>query len=626
MFKKKITVDEDKILTFVLVLLGIAMFIAAFARIFNHAFWGDEAFTANLIQNPVSKIIEISAKSDAHPPLYYLIVVAFCKVLGHHGWTLHLASVVPFGLLILFALFKVRKEFGNLAAIILIVCSGMMNSALTYNLEVRNYSWAALFTFLAYCYVWDVLNKNSRKSWSLFTFFSLCAAYTHYYALIAVAFLYAGLLICSVIRREYAIKCITSCIVTILVYLPWFYFLIRAYQKRAESWWLKGIPTVHKCLLFYYSYDEIMYLAIFALILAVCYESGLLEVTKHGCRKYIVSFNKKMHSTVFQTWLSLGMCSVIGMPAFGFLLSHLVRPFFINRYLYANAYVCWLIFGVCLTKLKSRTVICGVFIVLFLFHQIPEYKKICEREKKLDDDTYAFENKFSPNQNDVVITNSNHHSWTILKYYYPQAKILKQASDKTLLTFIEENNGKPMWILWQKEIPSKMRNAVSRKGGLALVHKGRIGNEAVLSAYRFLDNAETARIDIFNSGADTNGIKLVDITDSRATIRTMTWVKSGGNGKSIESAEGKLTARFRCMGDGKLKINLRGRDVRDENDKRIPYWIDYTSFIVNGTTIFDGDKNVWHDKPHTLSFEVKDNDIIEISATWRPASKTDIKD
>lgn len=72
------------------------------------------------------------------------------------------------------------------------------------------------------------------------------------------------------------------------------------------------------------------------------------------------------------------------------------------------------------------------------------------------------------------------------------------------------------------------------------------------------------------------------------------------------------SAKFEVVGDGKVEINLRGPDERNENDTRYPVIVDYKYFSINGKPIFEDAKECWHDNSYKYSFSAKNGDVIEL--------------
>ena len=130
----------------------------------------------------------------------------------------------------------------------------------------------------------------------------------------------------------------------------------------------------------------------------------------------------------------------------------------------------------------------------------------------------------------------------------------------------------------------------------------------------------TARLDIKLIPEDKGDFQIVSVSDDKAAVQKPDWFQKGGIGYVIQSCTGEMEIIAKATGSGKLKLHLRGIDVRDPADKskRIPYWIDYTKFLVNEQVIFDTLIPAWHDKPYQYEMEVKAGDEIKIEMEWFP--------
>lgn len=132
----------------------------------------------------------------------------------------------------------------------------------------------------------------------------------------------------------------------------------------------------------------------------------------------------------------------------------------------------------------------------------------------------------------------------------------------------------------------------------------------------YLLNYVTARVDIQNVSSDSNRIELMEVSDPDAKVTTPSWFRNNGVGVILESSCGKLDVTFRCIQDGTLNVNLRGRDVRDVNGNRVPFYIDYHVMSVNGEKVFDTVHPVTHDTPFCFRCKVTDGDVIRMSVVW----------
>ena len=135
-----------------------------------------------------------------------------------------------------------------------------------------------------------------------------------------------------------------------------------------------------------------------------------------------------------------------------------------------------------------------------------------------------------------------------------------------------------------------------------------------------LDKYITARIDIKNTGNSIfkeNDIEIISISDNSAVISTPEWFHKAGKGYVIESQMGILNLVFKCINKGQLVIRLRGKDVRDKLNNRIPIWIDYNKLFINDKKMLDKVKSAWHDEPLMYNYDVNDGDIISVLVEWQ---------
>ena len=157
-----------------------------FSMMSDRVLWGDEAFSANTAHKDVDGILQVLYYWDNHPPLYYYWLKLFGTLFGYKVPVFHLASLVPFVIGIVLALTVVRKHFGMLAATFFVMISGLGQACLEYNLEVRMYALAFLCVMGCFYCSYRVIADGSRKTWAGMVLWALAAAYSHYYALVAV--------------------------------------------------------------------------------------------------------------------------------------------------------------------------------------------------------------------------------------------------------------------------------------------------------------------------------------------------------------------------------------------------------------------------------------------------------
>ncbi|MBK7894205.1 MAG: hypothetical protein IPJ90_04815 [Anaerolineaceae bacterium] len=237
------------------------MLLAFGLRVHNleaQSFWNDEGNSARLSERSVALIIEGTA-SDIHPPLYYLLLNQWRKLVGDSEFGLRSLSLFA-GLLVVPLTFVLGNFFdakaqrgkgqkgswllGLAAAALIAINPGMIY----YSQEVRMYAllglWAVLATVLLLRWLSVVSNPlsvngerysvNSNWKWLLGGAYVLCAAaglYTHYFfpAVLLVHNLFVLIKMIQSLPKSLTINNLPLTIkhwpflmlATLLLYAPW---------------------------------------------------------------------------------------------------------------------------------------------------------------------------------------------------------------------------------------------------------------------------------------------------------------------------------------------------------------------------------------------------------------------
>lgn len=433
------------------IIYALVLFAANFIRIFDEALWLDEAFTGNIIKQNIPGLLQTTA-NDVHPPLYYLITKAFCAIVGEHGWSLHFVSIVPLAIILVFSLTVIWNKFGAEAALIVMTFTSISDAALRFNVEIRMYSWAAMLVFFSYYYFYNILVENRVTDWVLFSVFSLAAAYTHYYALIAVAFFYAFLFFRCVLKRKDIKRILIIILVAIVVYLPWLIVLINSLTARINNYWIPENSTFSDCFNFIMSYKftpGIWLIMITMLVIAILYEVRILQWEKDEdisvpyIAGYHLLISKKPEMSVLVPFIAAGLISVVGTMAVGIGVSALLSPFFVTRYIYVVCPVAWLVLGVAFSRMKLGHVWVTIFLVYSIVSFIPSYKAVYYEDLDISNRTNMVRGIVANmDEDDVIIT--DFEDSTMPKYYFSEKKY------EVVLDINELNipdDGKNYWLL-----------------------------------------------------------------------------------------------------------------------------------------------------------------------------------
>lgn len=330
-------------------LLSLFAILCQALQAFNYDLWVDEAFSLHLIQHSPMDVIRLTAM-DVHPPLYYLILQAGITVL--HLFVpqasvivcAKLISVVPFLALWLIGLFWVRKQWNEAVAANFVLLLVGAPQLISYGVDIRMYGWGLLFVTAAYLSALRVHQAptGARTPWIAFVAFSLAAAYTHYFSLIAVAIVYLLLLVEAIaFRREHLKATLLACVVTALCYLPWLIVLLQQLAAVKESYWIGPITwdTIEEYRTFAFGKWPLFLLFLVVWILALVFQPK---------------------NRVALGWLVL---CFVGTIFLGVLVSLVVRPVFVSRYMVPTLGCLWLAYSIGVGQMRHKLLTVGLTLV-----------------------------------------------------------------------------------------------------------------------------------------------------------------------------------------------------------------------------------------------------------------------
>lgn len=438
-----------KVSQYILAAYAAILVLLNIIRIFDNNFWSDEAYSIKLANLSIPQMLEETA-NDVHPPLHYLQLMFTGKILGQNGWVYHFSSIIPFLAVMVFTVIVIRKRFGTGTAFLFITFLGLSQNAVRFNVEVRMYSLAAAMVLFSF-YGLLLTFEGRKQGYVLFVIASLGAAYSHYYALFSVAFFYLALLIQTITGKEKPRRLITVYALTILGYMPWLATMISTFESTAENFWMTGYSGLMSSVGYFYESDKRWYsygmFAITVICLAVvAYRDteGLLEVKQEDGKLAFCADRLKTMSdeTVWSIW---GIIAAVGTIFVGIMISVLIRPSFISRYLYPVVPVVWLVLCVNICKLKRWKIYTAVVLFVTLAVYIPLYWSVYTEEREMNDLCQKTQEQLAEylSDDDVVLTNNINFSWTIFDYYFPSVKCKYTGSD-----YSKFKKKKKYWLAW----------------------------------------------------------------------------------------------------------------------------------------------------------------------------------
>lgn len=357
--------------TLCIVIAIVGIVIQIFGSFSMHI-WGDEAFSLMMIRHGYLEMIELTA-ADVHPPLYYIILKACVDcvhLINDNIETVYLAklvSVVPYALTLLLCVTAVRRRWGYYVAGVSAICLTGMPNLIDYGVEIRMYSWGLFFVTGAFLCFSDIMLQKSdfKKSWSGLVLYSIAAAYTHYFACVSVALLYLVLLLYFLFNQKENIKnWLAASGVTILAYMPWLIILVRQLKEVKENYWISAIDGDTLKSYVYYIWENNWLLAA-CLICVLLFVKTLFGKTDRIERKSAV-----VTITAFAI--------PVGTTVFGIVVSLIMRPVFVTRYMIPGLFCLWLGMSlmVLLTNNNIEKVVYAVIVFLIAIGQVREFVNI----------------------------------------------------------------------------------------------------------------------------------------------------------------------------------------------------------------------------------------------------------
>ncbi len=279
----------------------------------------DEAYSVQLVRGSLRDIVA-GAASDVHPPLYYLILKLASVVAG--GENLHvyrLATMLATWLnLLVLGATVIRRYWGNRVAVFYLLWFGTAYSTFLQSETLRMYSWGAFFVTAAGLSLYAYYQSDRKTHLLLSIALTLAAMYTHYYAVIAVFFLWLFLLLALLKNPKRVWRVLGSGIFIILGYSPWLLVWIKQGSRVASGYWMVSFEWAE-----------------WAAAPAQLMDSSLRGIGTVFCALLIAVL---VYACLHKNWLAVLGGGVFGLTMItGALVSVLITPMWAVRY----SYVAW---------------------------------------------------------------------------------------------------------------------------------------------------------------------------------------------------------------------------------------------------------------------------------------------
>lgn len=368
--------------------------------------WEDEAYTLVMIRHTYAEICAITA-ADVHPPLYYILLKFFIQPFGYSELAAKIFSIVPYIIILAVGGTQLKKIFNNKTAIVFMILFVFFPFLLSYVIEIRMYSLAAMFVSINGIYAYQYYERNTRSDYWIMIFSGAGASYTHYFAMVSVGIIYLLLLIAVCIRKRKLIKYwFAAILITAVLYLPWLNcFMRQLVFKINNDYW---IPEITRWTL--REYAVTMFSA-----------SGFKKFEFLAWCSYLTAFFSVILSRS-QKAIVLSLCS-LSVPAgtilIGIAVSRLIRPVFVIRYVIPATPLLIVFMAIGLCQMRSHA-LSTLIVLIALVGGFRHYQIRLRAETAIIEN--ALDRTFTencPNCDSFVVLAAPQQSACILAYYAP---------------------------------------------------------------------------------------------------------------------------------------------------------------------------------------------------------------
>ena len=313
---------------------------------FNNNIWTDEGYTIDLLRNckTFQEVCNFTAE-DVHPPLYYLILKIFTDRFGIHLLLIKILSIVPMLLTMVLGATVIRKEFGFRTALFFILTLGTLPCTMEYAVQARMYTWAIFFVTLCGLEAYRTATQGKLIGWLGYLLGGVGAAYTHYFAFVAVLWIYGFLFLYLLIRRrKQLLKWLATALLSLVIYLPWLTKMSAQIKGVSGSYWIPEIDG--KVLLSYFPWIVNTNLPYVTAVMTVVFVIALLLIA------YQIRKKKALDGKTAAALFGVGIPILVVVT--GVALSKLIRPIFIIRYIMPSIGLLCLFLAIAFSYLETK--------------------------------------------------------------------------------------------------------------------------------------------------------------------------------------------------------------------------------------------------------------------------------
>jgi hypothetical protein len=419
-YEKENTADIiNKRIIQLLWLLASIHVLVMLAATMNQSMWMDEAYTLTVLRDvPFVKMFHTVLAVDYQPPLYYFIGKAIMTAIMTLAPVVtdvtaaKIVSVIPCILLMVLSATRIRSRFGELTAAFFAFCMTAMPQIMHYGVEIRTYSWSMMCVTIAFVFAYDVIDRGKVTDWFLFTVTAIIAVYTHYFALMAVFFIYAFCALWFLINKKVTkfFTLIASGIVLLLAFMPCIITVFNGFTSIVSSdSWYEAIGVMRLGSFIFWPFDSLDRGPVVTLSSVFTWISLLSYIIIAFIPLFVFKKDKPLRK-INNYFANSGFLVMFCVIALSCIIGWIFRPWFVIRYAFPAIGAFWLCFCIGIKNFPVKHI--GIFIIIFsLVMSVGNVLGFARYEYQTNKSFKTFTNDFVPqiNENDVMVISDLGH-------------------------------------------------------------------------------------------------------------------------------------------------------------------------------------------------------------------------
>lgn len=320
-------------------MLLLILSLGAVVRIVNlgsDSIWLDEAYSIQFARLPVPQLLAEAARSDVHPPLYYLLLHYWIKLFGPSEAGARSLSTL-FGLLAILTIYLLARLLFNRAVGLL---SSLLLSLSLFNIEfsqeARMYSLLAWLSLCSLYFFLKIFDRARPLHLIGYVITTSLLMHTHVYGffIIAAENIFFASLFFS--RRERFRQLLGRWLILqgslVVLFLPWLSVMLEQFERVQRGFWIPR-PTLNFLRLTWIIYSGSSTLLSFIFIPLILL--GLISGSEHERKR--ANETSGLPATLLPSQSDSRKLFLSGREKSLFLLiwllSPIVIPFFLSQFL-----------------------------------------------------------------------------------------------------------------------------------------------------------------------------------------------------------------------------------------------------------------------------------------------------